>query len=208
MRIVTIIFSVITLCLGAVASAAAQAPAGGRLLVASPDLDDPNFAESVVLLIEHGEQGSFGILINRPTWVHPSEIVPLIDDYANYTGNLFRGGPMLPTTALLLIRSNELAERGARPLLGDIFVTTEAEILADLEQPQWHPGVLRLFAGHAAWEPGNLEREIASGYWTVVNGREDLIFTDDAPGLWQRLADGDEPGVSPGAAQPAADFTL
>jgi putative transcriptional regulator len=208
MRVFTTIFMLAALWLGGLASAGAQAPAGGRLLVATPALDDPNFTESVVLLIEHGEQGSFGILINRPTWVDPDEVLPQIADYADYSGNLYRGGPMLPTTALMLLRSDELATRGARPLLGDIFVTTEVEILADLEQPAWHPGVLRLFAGHAAWEPGNLEREIANGYWTVVNGREDLIFTDDTAGLWQRLTVGDGVHAAPDAAQPAADFTL
>ncbi len=208
MRIVTLFLLLTCLWPGAFTSAFAQAPAGGRLLVAMPAMDDPNFAESVVLLIEHGEQGSFGILINRPTWVSPDEILPQIADYADYTGSLFRGGPMLPTTPVMLIRSEELAERGARPLLGDIFVTTEVEILADLEQPQWNPGVLRLFAGHAAWEPGNLEREIANGYWTVVSASEDLIFTDDTAGLWQRLVRGDGSDVNRGAAQPAADRTL
>lgn len=194
------------------ASAWAQAPSAGRLLIATPSLDDPNFSETVVLMIEHGEQGSFGVLINRPTQVPADEVFPQLAHFATFSGNVYRGGPMLPTTVVMLIRSTDLGRRGARPLIGDIFVTTEVEVLADLEPPEWDAGLLRLFAGHAAWEPGALEREIARGYWMVIEGREDLVFSEDPGDLWNRLKDGEPPGdpITAGRqgapAEPAAEF--
>ncbi len=201
------------------ASAWAQAPSAGRMLIATPSLDDPAFSETVVLMIEHGEQGSFGVMINRPTHVPADEVFPQLADFADFSGNVYRGGPMLPSTVVMLIRSTELGRRGARPLIGDIFVTTELEILADLEppvadleSPAWDASLLRLYAGHAAWEPGALEREIARGYWMVISGREDLVFSDDPGDLWRRLKEGEPPGdpITAGRqdvpAEPTAEF--
>jgi putative transcriptional regulator len=197
---------------------AAQPPASGRLLVATAAMDDPTFTGAVVLLIEHGEQGSFGVMINRPTWIRPLEVFPQAAELAAYDGTLFRGGPVLPGTLLMLVRSAELAARGAQPLFGDVFATTELELIGELEELTHDPRALRLFAGHAAWEPGGLESEVAEGIWQVAPARPDLVFSPDPSGLWRTLsrsdngliARRDQPAISPQSTriQPLAERTL
>jgi putative transcriptional regulator len=183
-------------------AAAAQTPASGRLLVATAAMDDPTFTGAVVLLIEHGDQGTFGVMINRPTWIPPLEVFPQAAELAAYDGTLFRGGPVLPGTLLMLIRSAELAARGAQPLFGDVFATTELELIAELEELAPDPRSLRLFAGHAAWEPGGLESEVAEGVWQVVPARPDLVFSPDPSGLWRMLSRSDGEFIA-GRDQPA-----
>lgn len=194
-------------------AASAQSAAAGRLLVASPGVDDPFFSEAVVLLIEHGDQGSFGVLLNRPTWIAPTDAFPEATELATYDGTLFRGGPMLPATLLMVVRSTELAERGARSLLDDVFVTTELDLLGDLDGLRLDDRDLRLYAGHAAWEPGDLDQEVTRGVWQVLPARPELIFAADPADLWHTLsgvASGFIAGTSPlpGTGQLPAERTL
>jgi putative transcriptional regulator len=184
-------------------SAAAQTPVQGDLLVASPEMVDPNFSESVLLLLRHNESGTIAVLLNRPTNLLANQVFADVDGLADFRGTLFYGGPVLPTRLLLLLRDppGELVEGPA--VVDDIFVSGEPNVLNDTGS--WHAddSKLRLYAGHTAWEPGQLENEIAEGRWMLLPERSDLVFAGEPLDLWRQAmsADGE---VVVRAGQPVA----
>jgi putative transcriptional regulator len=184
-------------------SAASQTPVQGDLLVASPDMADPNFSESVLLLLRHNESGTIAVLINRPTNLVAKEIFADLEGLADFRGSLFYGGPVLPTRLLLLLRDPpaELIEGPA--VVDDIFVSGEPSLLNDAGSWQADDSKLRLYAGHTAWEPGQLENEIAAGRWMLLPERSDLVFSSSPLDLWRQAmaADGE---VVVRASQPVA----
>lgn len=172
--------------LAAAGSAAAQPAEQGSLLVASPTMPDPSFSESVLLLLRHDENGSLGVLINRPTTLAPSAVFDELTALAGYDGTLFYGGPVLPTRLLLLLRHPPPALTEGVPVFGDVFVSGDPSLLERADGWVGRSSDLRLYAGHMAWEPEQLDAEIAAGHWTVVDGRADQVFSDQPLELWQR----------------------
>jgi putative transcriptional regulator len=182
-------FIAAALILPAALSHAQQEPEPGQLLVASAALTDPNFSETVLLVVHHGQDGSLAVALNRPTWVVPEEAFPEVPDLNSYGEQLFFGGPMAPNQLLIVFETrDDNLTRNARPLLDDIYVTVDVNILDEMEPPAMPDAPrIRLFAGHASWNPGQLEAEIAAGNWRVLPAEPSQVF-DASPGdLWQRL---------------------
>lgn len=175
----------LALCAGA---AHAQAPAAGSLLVATPDIGDSNFAETVLLVIHHGEDGSLGIFLNRPTNLEPERLFPDAPRLESYDGQLFLGGPIAPKQPLLLLRGAPPAGVEGPPVLADVYLSADPLVLEALPEERIDPASARIYAGHAAWGPGQLEAEIAAGGWTVVEGSAEIVFTEAPLELWRQLA--------------------
>lgn len=158
-----------------------DAPRTGRLLVASPALHDPNFSHTVILLVNHDEDGTLGVVLNRPGEISVASALPAWEPLAVEPGVVFHGGPVAPTGVLGLGRPQGQPAASADPGVG----------LVDLdEDPQGLPGdvdAVRLFAGHAGWGAGQLEQEIAAGGWFVVEAREGDVFSSDPTGLWRTV---------------------
>jgi len=157
----------------------------GRLLVAAPALADPNFARSVVLILEHNDDGALGVVINRVTAVPVGEVLPAWSSLASRPGVLFKGGPVGLDSALGLGQTEEHAGLiGWRPLrgaLGLIDLDTPPELMADVL------GALRIFAGYSGWGTGQLEFEIDEGSWFVVEATPADAFTTEPDGLWRSV---------------------
>jgi len=157
----------------------------GRLLVASPQLGDPNFERSVVLMLDHGADGALGVVLNRPTGLPVDEILEAWSDLALAAppAVVFRGGPVSPDAVIGLARTE--AEEPAGPqwrfVLAGIGTVDLAVVPAD--QPVAVAGV-RMFAGYAGWSPDQLEDELAEGAWIVLEAAAADIFTTDAGRLW------------------------
>lgn len=168
----------------------------GHLLVAEPTLDDPNFARTVVYLIEHSEGGALGLVLNRPGEVPVHEAVPTWSPYVDGVGMVFVGGPVSPEGAICLARC-----RSAGPQ-ESLFAGTPEHEPTDLFKPitptigavDLHgdpadaPGgitALRVFAGYAGWSGGQLELELESGGWYVLEAEDDDVFTDTPERLWR-----------------------
>ena len=155
----------------------------GKLLIALPTLLDPNFRQSVVLVCEHGPEGTLGLVINRPTEL---ELGNLLEEYPDFnaSGRLFAGGPVGKNT-LLILRRGEDAEIGQR-ILQDVFLGKDLEPLKD-------PGALndhedfRCYTGYAGWTPEQLNDEIESGAWHILDADSSLIFDADPSVLWQEM---------------------
>ena len=168
----------------------------GRLLVATPALGDSNFERSVVLILDHDEDGALGVVINRPTPLDVAEVLPVWQPLATEPGVLFQGGPVALDSALGLAlvpgEDDDEEPLGWRRVVGRLG-------LVDLDVP---PEVLaaevsrlRIFAGYAGWGAGQLEDELAEGAWYVVDARfggsapDDPgdAFTEQPEALWRTV---------------------
>ncbi|MGV9356987.1 MULTISPECIES: YqgE/AlgH family protein [unclassified Streptomyces] len=161
----------------------------GRLLVATPALADPNFDRAVVLLLDHDEEGSLGVVLNRPT---PVGVGDILEGWAELTGEpgvVFQGGPVSLDSALGVAvvpggANGERAPLGWRRVHGAIgLVDLEAppELLAPVL------GSLRIFAGYAGWGPGQLEDELAEGAWYVVESEPGDVSSPAPERLWREV---------------------
>ncbi|MFH9067852.1 YqgE/AlgH family protein [Streptomyces alboflavus] len=157
----------------------------GRLLVATPALSDPNFDRAVVLLLDHDEEGSLGVVLNRPTPVDVADILDGWGDLAGTPGVVFQGGPVSLDSALgVAVIPGEDGPLGWRRVHGAIgLVDLEAppELLASAL------GSLRIFAGYAGWGPGQLEDELVEGAWYVVESEPGDVSSPDPERLWRAV---------------------
>lgn len=172
------------------AGGAGTATLRGRLLVASPLLGDPNFDRTVVLLVEHGDEGALGLVLNRPSELPVAEVLPRWSDRAAAPAAMFLGGPVQPSAVICLARSGN-GEDGSDGGEGPLTETAVPGIsLLDLDgEPDVLPaGVeLRCFAGYSGWSEGQLEAEIDEGAWFVVDPGPDDPFVRHPSELWKQV---------------------
>lgn len=158
----------------------------GIFLVASPDLPDPNFRHTVVLICEHGSEGTLGVIVNRPTDVLLSEALPAVPVLKGTSYVLFAGGPVQPGGILMLFRVTEVPT-DARQVMEGIYLGGSMSMLERvITQPQ-PTETFRAFAGYAGWAPGQLEMEMAMGSWATVRADSVSIFDKDPANLWPEL---------------------
>ncbi|MEX1178454.1 MAG: YqgE/AlgH family protein [Nitriliruptor sp.] len=163
----------------------------GRLLVASPQLDEPTFRRTVVFVLDHDEAGALGVVLNRASIVPVAEAVPGWDDLACEPALIFDGGPVEPEVVVAL--GGSVARVGAP----DGGMLDEHVRLVDLSADpileQLELETVRIFAGYAGWAPGQLESELAQEAWIVVDAEPGDVFTGDPSGLWHAVL-GRQPG--------------
>ncbi len=163
----------------------------GRLLVATPALADPNFDRAVVLLLDHDEEGTLGVVLNRPT---PVGVGDVLEPWARLAGApqvVFQGGPVSLDSALGLavVPGETRGEDGGEPLgwrrvhgaIGLVDLEAPPELLAA------ELGSLRIFAGYAGWGPGQLEDELVEGAWYVVESEPGDISSPVPEHLWRSV---------------------
>jgi len=167
--------------------AVAQEPEVGNLLVAAGSLSDPNYERTVLLIVHHAEDGTIAVALNRPTWVDAREAFPDAVSLEHYAGRVFFGGPVSPGQPLLVFERGPRLPQNSRPVIGSVYVSADVEQLDALDLSTPDAPRVRLFAGHSAWIPGQLEREIASGSWRVVPAIADHIFAEDPSSLWDTV---------------------
>src|SRR5439155_9465083 len=152
----------------------------GRLLIALPMLADPNFDRTVVLMIEDSEEGSAGLVLNRPSELAVTEALPEFGERVAAPAVVFVGGPVSQNTAIGLARSADAdgaeGADGWQQVMGDVGTFNMAA--AELGPPE---GItdLRVFAGYSGWGPGQLEGEISAGAWLVVDADVDDALSAD-----------------------------
>lgn len=166
----------------------------GALLVATDEIGDPSWSRTVVLILHHDSNGTLGVAVNRPTSVQPEEILPELGDVPGLESSVFRGGPVRPTQMVFLIRDPTPGMLRNAPLIVDgIYASGDLSALAAIAETDGSDRMLRLYAGHAEWGPGQLDAEIAGGRWAVTNGSAERVFAPNPEMLWQRLSSsGDE----------------
>ncbi len=158
-------------------------PAAGMFLVAQPDLQDPNFAHSVVLLFDYGEHGAAGVIVNRPTEALLQDLLPETEGAGQVAGKVYLGGPVLPQGVLVLMRAASAPEE-ARAVFDDVYVSADRDLLDRLAKDG---GTFRVYAGYAGWGPGQLDWEIRKGGWALVPADAEAVFGDDPMAVWRKM---------------------
>jgi putative transcriptional regulator len=160
----------------------------GRLLVATPQLVDPNFRRSVVLIVEHEEEGgTLGVVLNRPTEVPVDQVLPPWSELVTGPSVVFQGGPVALDSALALAHVPGTDEPlGWRALNGSPAVARVGLVDLDVPPEILAPEVIRfrVFAGYAGWGTGQLRSEIEEGAWYVLSAESGDVFAEDPDGLW------------------------
>jgi putative transcriptional regulator len=160
----------------------------GRLLVASPGLVDPNFAETVVLLLEGGTSGAIGVVVNRPSKLELRSVLPDVKGLTDRADTVFLGGPVERSQLLLLVRAATPPKDSLR-VFEDVFVTASMEALSRAAEERSREVRFRLFAGYAGWGPGQLEMEIARGDWLIAPGDVERVFAAAPERIWSELVE-------------------
>ncbi len=185
-------------------------PSTGRLLVANPQLPDPNFDRTVVLLLNHGLDGSLGIVLNRPGGEDVVDRFPAWTNLVGAPAVFFEGGPVQPGALIgVMVRSHPAGGPGDPELLTEVLPDVDVVDLERLDAGTVPAGgsSLRLFSGYAGWSPGQLEGEISAGGWWVVDARPGDVTTPDPDLLWRRVLRRQKGSLSIVASYPA-DPTL
>jgi putative transcriptional regulator len=156
--------------------------ASGMLLVATPALQDPNFVDTVVLLLDVTDDGALGVVLNRPSQVLVADVLEPWSDVVAAPEVLFRGGPVGTDGALAVARLRDPDEPpvGWRPVAGPVG-------MVDLDTPSelvdGSLAAMRVFAGYAGWGVGQLAGEVEEGSWYVVSGEAGDAFRGETSGL-------------------------
>jgi putative transcriptional regulator len=155
----------------------------GKLLLAAPTLQDPNFRRTVVLVSEHTEEGAMGVVLNRPSQVTVAEAVPQLGDAVDDSGPVFVGGPVAPNSIVFLAEFSE-PELAAMIVFGRIGFPAASSEVEDLAEATDRT---RVFAGYAGWGPGQLDAEVDNDDWITEPALPEDVFTDQPAALWSTV---------------------
>jgi len=163
----------------------------GQLLVATPEMRDPRFVETVIYMVKHSAEGAFGLVINRPLAKGPIEdlLKGFGIDSSGAKGEIIvhYGGPVSPRAGFVLHSDDVLLEESAKVANG-IAMTSDPKLIEAMARGKG-PRQSLFIMGYAGWAPGQLEGELKAGSWFVVSGDKTLIFGQDADRKWRQAMD-------------------
>jgi putative transcriptional regulator len=163
------------------------------LLLAMPQLMDPNFTRSVVLMIEHGDGGSFGLVVNQPSPIKATELLESLgmDWNGDPDAVVWSGGPVSPATGWVLHEpydalpaTSKLGEGSTIHVAPGLALTTSPDALRTIAAAP--PPRIRLLLGYSGWASGQLASEMARGSWLHADADPSLVFDGPPDDMWQR----------------------
>lgn len=163
------------------------APTKGRLLVATPPLEDPNFDRAVVYMLEHHGEGALGVIINRPGPEQLGEPLDRWSDLQPQPGAVFEGGPVEPDALIALALTKRPLDEATDELAPVSGTIASADLTADPAFVAARVDAVRVFRGYAGWGPGQLESEIDAGAWLVLDAEPGDIFARHPDVLWRTV---------------------
>lgn len=156
----------------------------GRLLVATPLIDEGVFHRSVILVLQHGDDGAQGVVLNKPLTAEVDAILPGWGDHVSEPATLFQGGPVQLDSALGLVATSATAVSSVQELWPGVGLV-DLDAVPALVASQVE--AVRVFVGYAGWSPGQLEGELRTGSWYAVDARREDTFTLDPDALWAQV---------------------
>lgn len=163
------------------------APTKGRLLVATPPLEDPNFDRTVIYVLEHHDDGALGVVVNRPTEETLDEPLDRWADLQAQPAAVFHGGPVEPNALIALALSDLPVDDVSDELAPVSGRVSSADLSTDPAFVAGRVTAVRIFRGYAGWGPGQLEGEIDAGAWVVLDAEPDDIFDGEPAELWRSV---------------------
>jgi len=157
----------------------------GIFLVAAEQLRDPNFSETVVVLLGYSNEGAMGLIVNRPTDVRLWKVFPEIRGLRRRRDTLYVGGPVGTDQLIVLVRSGIAPEDSYR-IIDDVYVCSDLDVLQKIVKMK-QGDEFRTYAGYAGWAPGQLDYEVMRGDWHIIRADAENIFTKEPDALWQEL---------------------
>ena len=158
----------------------------GKFLVASRNMQDPRFKETVILLIDYGVHGAVGLIINRPTEVKLSALFPNIEGLKERMDTVYIGGPVEYNKMLLLLKSDTRPDQ-SKHVFEDIYVSSSKQVLQQMFDNVDAKKRFRMYAGYAGWAPMQLDQEVLRGGWHVLQADSMTIFDKEPSGIWPEL---------------------
>jgi putative transcriptional regulator len=153
-------------------------------LVSMPQMMDPNFSKTVVLLAEWGAHGAFGLVLNRRMATPAKNMVTSDDPITIHPAlHLFTGGPVEPTRAWVLTANREL-DTDALEVISGVYLSASATLVRTTLEQAPDPNV-RMVVGYAGWGAGQLDVELAESAWLVAPVQPDLIFDTPLESMWE-----------------------
>ena len=152
----------------------------GKFLIASPHLPDPNFARTVVLMVEHHEEGALGLVVNRSSHIRLESFWQQIDTQPCPSEEfLSLGGPV--EGQVMCLHVDPTCSEGQ--VIPGVHLATQPDLIRTVVQQAVGP--FRVYWGYAGWGAGQLESELAVGGWLSIPATDDLVFRDDTDALWK-----------------------
>ncbi|MFP6607757.1 MAG: YqgE/AlgH family protein [Myxococcota bacterium] len=159
------------------------------LLIAMPQLQDPNFVRTVMMIVQHDAGGTFGLVLNRPVEMSASELCDGLDMHwgGDPETSLHWGGPVQPHTGWMLFSQDDTLpaaaeESEATSLVDGVCFAGSLNVLREIAEAP--PGDVRLFLGYAGWGPGQLEGEMVEGVWLTAPASREAIFDVAPDSMW------------------------
>lgn len=162
-------------------------PTKGRLLVATPPLEDANFDRTVIFMLEHHHEGAIGVVINRPSYEALDEPLDRWIDLQSAPSSIFSGGPVEESALIALAETAAPLDDDAEYLSPITASIASADLTADPALVAGDVRGVRVFRGYAGWGPGQLEGEIEAGAWLVLDSEISDVFSDDPDELWRTV---------------------
>jgi putative transcriptional regulator len=156
----------------------------GQLLIASPRLVDPNFWRTVVLIVDHSEEGALGVVLNRPSETSVGEAVAELEGLVDSDEPLFIGGPVQPSTVITLAQFGD-AEDAALLAFDDVGVLGTGG--PPLEELAERVLIARAYVGHSGWGPGQLDSELERDDWILEPATLEDAFSTEPLELWSSI---------------------
>jgi len=171
-----------------IAERATHPSLAGQLLVASPSMTDPRFDRTVVLMVRHGPEGAFGLVINRPVGLYPvADVLRMLGDKESAPAGdvrIFAGGPVQPEL-LFVLHSAEYGKAQTTSVDARFAVTSSREVVRDIGGGRGPNKSLVIF-GYAGWGPGQLDGELELRAWSIAPADPGLVFDEDRDRVWER----------------------
>ena len=158
----------------------------GIFLIADPRLKDPNFSQTVILLCEHNDQGSLGVVVNRPTLLKVAEAIPNIKALSSTSNVIYSGGPVQTHQVMTLCRTTEQIPDSK--YVGDgMYLGGTLQALEDMLSSKASGTSIRAYMGYAGWSSNQLESELEESSWKVVPANQKFVFDIEPSEVWPTL---------------------
>lgn len=158
-------------------------PSAGKYLISEPLMSDGIFGRSVILITEHGDMGSIGYVLNKPSGFIISQLLPL---FKNFLSQVYIGGPIATNTVHFIYKSEKPISKSTQIDKNLYWGGDINELFEQMTSNKLSENDVRFFVGYSGWRKNQLENELNNGYWIVSHFPVDHLFEEEISHLWKR----------------------